>query len=112
MPNITIHLDEDTHRLAKIHAAKTGTSLSQSFRDHIRTIAGSAQENQRTLVLEKFCAGEISRPDAMQLLGFHCIEDLYATAISAGHDLPRQQRKDALASGNAALKFIEECTRG
>jgi len=112
MPNITIHLDEESHRLAKIHAARTDTSLSQLFRDHIRKIAGSAEENQRNSALEKYCSGEMSKTDALQILGLHCVEDLYAMTISAGYALPRQKRKDALASGSAALKFIKECARG
>ena len=112
MPNITIHLDDESHRLAKIYAARTNTSVSQLFRNHVRKITGSEDECQRNLVLEKYCSGEMTKTDAMQVLGIQCVEQLYVMALNAGFDLPRQKRRDALESGNIAMKFIKDCAHG
>jgi len=111
MPNITIHLDEDTHRLAKVYAAQSKTSLSKLFRNHIRQLAGSANDSRKRLIFDSYCSGSISRSEAMNELGLRSIETFYATLIEAGFDLPRQTRKDALETGNAAVKFIEESNR-
>ncbi len=40
MKNVTIALDDDTHRRARIHAAQTGTSLSALVKDYLQSIVG------------------------------------------------------------------------
>lgn len=39
MKNVTIALDEETHRLARIRAAELGTSLSALVKDYLRQLA-------------------------------------------------------------------------
>ncbi len=96
MPNITIHLDDDTHRLAKIYAAKSGTSLSKMFRDHIRNVSKPVVDNSKRSILEQYSVLKITGEDAMSALGFSCLEELYAATIDAGLQLPHISRKDAL----------------
>ena len=38
MQNITVSVDEETHRLARIRAAEIGTSVSALVRDYLRSL--------------------------------------------------------------------------
>lgn len=96
MPNITIHLDDETHQLAKVFSAQSRTSLSQLFRDYIRSIAPPKQDNTKRAILERYSKLEMSSADAMNALGFTCLEELMAATVKHGFDLPRLNRKDAL----------------
>ncbi len=40
MKNITVSVDEETHRLARIRAAELDTSVSALVRDYLRSLAG------------------------------------------------------------------------
>ena len=53
MKNITLPVDEETHRCARIKAAELGTSLSALVRSYLRSLAGDGSsgtgvELQRT----------------------------------------------------------------
>ena len=41
MKNITVSVDEETHRLARIRAAELDTSVSALVREFVRSLAGS-----------------------------------------------------------------------
>ena len=104
MPNVTIHLDEETHRLAKIHAATTGTSLSQLFRDHVRKLARQSEdEGGAHPALRQYASFNISASDAMDALGLTCLEDLMTQALRAGLHLPHM---DARSANAQAQKFL------
>ena len=104
MPNITISLDEETHRLAKIHAATTGTSLSQLFREHVRKLAGrSPGEPASVGALRRYASFEISGKDAMESLGLGGLEDLMVQAVQAGFHIPHADDRAARAM---AQKFL------
>ena len=47
MRNITVSVDEDTHRLARVRAAELDTSISALVREYLRTLSGddSAENN-------------------------------------------------------------------
>ena len=123
MPSITIRLDEETHRRAKIYAATHRTSISDLFREHIRSLTepGSAD------ALAAYARGELSAYDAMGALGITCVEDLYLRTLAAGYELPRGtkleiQREAARVSkliprtkhrkARAAFKAVEPPKRG
>jgi len=47
MKNVTIALDDETHRLARIHAAEQGTSLSALVKTYLQALAnGSSAVDQ------------------------------------------------------------------
>ena len=43
MKNVTIALDDETHRQARIRAAELGTSLSALVRDYLQQLAGGTE---------------------------------------------------------------------
>ncbi len=106
MPNVTIHLDEETHRLAKVYAATSGSSLSEMFRQHVRRLAGRAvAEVSEAIILARYAAFEIPAKDAMDALGIDCLEALMIKTINAGLHLPHDDQKTALAM---AQKFLDD----
>lgn len=111
MPNVTIHLDDQTHRIAKTYAARTGTSLSQLFRDHIISVAGSDEPGNARAVLERYSRREISSADAMSALSLNCYEDLVSTLVGAGLDLPRLDRKLAARLAKQVVSSQSERSR-
>jgi hypothetical protein len=103
MPNITIHLDEETHRLAKIYAAQSGVSLSKSFRDHVLTLSGddasrggAAIAVMERAVIKRYASGELTANEAMTALGFTCLEELFNGVLQAGLHLPHLSKTAAL----------------
>src|SRR5947209_18764198 len=91
MPNITIHLDDETHRRAKVYAATNGTSVSDLFREHVRSLTGTEIID----AVAAYSRGELTAHDAMDALGITCLEDLYSKTHAEGHELPRPTRSDA-----------------
>lgn len=109
MPNVTIHLDEETHRLAKVYAASSGSSLSEMFRQHVRRLSGrSPAEVSETNVLKRYAAFEIPAKDAMEVLGLDCLEALMLKTVQAGLHLPHEDQKTASAM---VRKFLEDVSR-
>jgi hypothetical protein len=45
MKNITLSIDDDTYRLARIAAAKRSTTVSALVRDYLQSVARSADES-------------------------------------------------------------------
>lgn len=105
MPNLTIQLDDETHRLAKIYAAEHGISLSQMFRDHIHRLSGVQGDLG---VLARYSRLEISAKEAMDALGFTCLEDLMSACIRAGLDLPRVDAKTARQLARPAATLVKK----
>jgi hypothetical protein len=110
MPNITIHLDEETHRLAKIYAAQSGVSLSKSFRDHVLSLSGDDAPRGGAAVMERavikrYASGELTANEAMTALGFTCLEELFNGVLQAGLHLPH-------LSKTAALQLAKPLTAG
>ena len=52
MKNITVSVDEDTHRLARIRAAELDTSVSALVRGYLRSLAGSGGETRVATEIE------------------------------------------------------------
>lgn len=100
MPNITIHLDEETHRLAKIYAAQSGLSLSKCFRDHVRGLSGGgvardAVESMERAALQRYARGELTANETMAALNFTCLEALFSATVQAGLHLPHLSKAAA-----------------
>jgi plasmid stability protein len=47
MKNITVSIDDETHRRARIRAAEVGTSLSAAVREFLISFAGEETEFER-----------------------------------------------------------------
>lgn len=68
MKNITVAIDDETHRLARIRAAELETSISALVRDYLRTLAGKTvsaeveRERRRRLMNEIFEDIKRTRP--------------------------------------------------
>lgn len=108
MPNITIHLDDETHRLVKVYAATHRTSISDLFREHIRSLTDGSGPID---AVASYARGELSAHDAMDALGLTCLEDLYSRTLSSGLDLPRPSRAEAQRQAAALAKLIVPARR-
>jgi len=108
MPNITIHLDDETHRRAKVYAATHRTSVSDLFREHIRSLT---ENSGVTDAIASYSKGELTAHDAMDVLSLTCLEDLYSQTVWAGFELPRPAKADAQRQAAGLLKFIAPVRR-
>ena len=106
MPNITIHLDDETHRKAKIYSAKVGASLSKLFREHIMKVSTENTGSPEREVLEKYSSLKISATDAMSSLNKNCLEDLLILTSTENFPLPHLDRKSATSMANKFLKAV------
>ena len=111
MPNLTIHLDDETHRLAKIYAATHRTSLSQVFRDHVRALAAAGGAGEAG-PLERYSRSEISAKEAMDALGLSCLEDLYSMVKTRNLPLPRMSDEAARALAEPLLALLPHPGKG
>ena len=107
MPNITIHMDDETHRKAKIYSAKTGESLSKLFREYIMKVSSENIVSPNREILEKYSSLKISAKDAMSLLNMQCLEELLTLTSTEGLPLPHLDRKSATSMANKFLKAVQ-----
>lgn len=103
MANLTIHLDDEIHRAAKIYAAEKGTSLSQIFRDHIQLLTSGRQSESS--VLMKYSTSQMSAKDAMDALKLNCLEDLFRLTLASELPLPHTNRSAAKEMAREFLKI-------
>ena len=100
MKNITVSVDEQTHRLARIRAAELDTSVSALVRDYLKNLvadrSGGTADN-----------GPVVEPEAERRSRMlrEVIEDIRATSpeFRAADNLPREELYDrARAEAQAA----------
>ena len=106
MANLTIHLDDELHRAAKIYAAEKGTSLSQIFREHIQRLSSGSIEQTELSVLKKYSEFHISAKDAMDALKIDCLEDLFHLTLASELTLPHVSRSAAKEMARSFLAFL------
>ena len=104
MPNITIHLDDETHRVAKLYAAEHGTSISEVFRQHIRSIATPAAIAG---AVQRYSRGQMPVKDTMSAMGLQTREELYEAVANAGLDLPRADSGTIDRQASFAAKILQ-----
>ena len=99
MKNITVSIDEETHRRARIRAAELGTSVSALVREYLRTLA--PQEANVT-------QGELEQSETplerqIRLMN-EVLEDIQRTSpgFSASENLPRDELYDREAARREA----------
>ena len=69
MKNITVSVDEETHRLARIRAAELGTSVSALVRGYLKTLIRKRADQTATSRRLGFMAGQIEVPDDFDRMG-------------------------------------------
>ena len=91
MKNITVSVDEETHRLARMRAAELDTSVSALVRNYLRTLAVDQAKDPMAMEQAHKNEFELRR----QLMG-EVIEDIRATrsGFRAADNLPREQLYD------------------
>ena len=67
MKNITVSVDEETHRLVHVRAAELGTSVSALVRGYLKTLACKRADQTATRL--GFMAGQIEVPDDFDSMG-------------------------------------------
>ena len=77
MKNITVSVDEETHRLARIRAAELGTSVSALVRGYLKTLV--CKRTDQTTVPRRlgFMAGQIKVPGDFDSMGGPEIEKMF-----------------------------------
>lgn len=74
MRNITVAVDDETYRRARVKAAELDTSVSRLVRDYLIDLAADENEFERLLRAERELRGSISNFSAADRLSR---EDLY-----------------------------------
>ena len=73
--NITVSVDEETHRLARVRAAELGTSVSALIQGYLKTLARKRPDQTATRL--GFMAGQIEVPDDFDNMGGPEIEKMF-----------------------------------
>ncbi len=112
MKNITVSVDEETHRLARIRAAELDTSVSALVRDYLKSLVedGAGRTADKRLEVET----EVERRRRMLR---EVIEKIRTTSpgFRAADNLPREELYDrarARAEAQAAAAEDEDRQRG
>lgn len=71
MKNVTLAVDEEILRAAKIYAAAHDTSVSRLVRDYLAELTGLAipSGDEATTILLRYSQGRLRRREAMEALG-------------------------------------------
>lgn len=77
MKNITVSVDEETYRLARIRAAELGTSVSALIRGYLKTLVRKRADQTATSHRLGFMAGQIKVPDDFDSMGESEIEKMF-----------------------------------
>ena len=80
MKNITVSVDEETHRLARIRAAELGTSVSALVRGFLKTLVHKRANQTAASRRLGFMAGQIKVPDDFDHMGGPEIEKMFGGA--------------------------------
>ena len=80
MKNITVSVDEETHRLARIRAAELGTSVSALVRGYLKTLVRERADKTAASRRLGFMAGQIKVPDDFDSMGGPGIEKMFGGA--------------------------------
>ena len=112
MKNITVSVDEETHRLARIRAAELDTSVSALVRDYLKNLVEDRVDRTADERLEVETAVERRRRMLREV-----IEKIRTSSpgFRAADNLPREElydRTTARAEGQAGAAEGEDRNRG
>ena len=80
MKNITVSVDEETHRLARLRAVELGTSVSALVRSFLKTLVRKRADQTAASRRLGFMAGQIKVPDDFDSMGRPEIEKMFGGA--------------------------------
>jgi hypothetical protein len=69
MPNLTVTIDAALLRAVKVHAARTGTSITRIVREHLAEVTGLQPRADDDDILARYARAEIGRHEGMRTLG-------------------------------------------
>ena len=75
--NITVSIDEETHRLARIRAEELGTSVAALVRGYLKTLVRKQADQTAASRRLGFMAGQIKIPDDFDRMGGPEIEKMF-----------------------------------
>ncbi len=98
MKNITVSVDEETHRLARIRAAELDTSVSALVRQFLRSLAGSSPVVSISTVPNREGAVAELRPRDLD----EVLADFDARGVGVSERLTREELyAEAIEASNA-----------
>lgn len=100
MPNLTVTIDAALLRAAKVHAARTGTSLSRIVREHLAEVTGLQPRAEDDDILARYAHDEIGRHEALRALDVDYGTLLEMMAIR-GLSVPRVPDREAAGMARA-----------
>ena len=106
MRNITVSVDEETHRIARIRAAELDTSVSALVREYLRSlasertpdrVAAETERERRSRLLSEVIEKIKSNGDGPRIEDNSPREELYdrATARAEAEEAKRKRCRDA-----------------
>ena len=111
MKNITVSVDEETHRLARIRAAELDTSVSALVRNYLRSLVNGTRGDPTSTLQGGETEAERQRRRLHEV-----IADIHATSggFRAADNLPREELYDrarARAEAQAAAAAEDEARK-
>ena len=88
MKNITVSIDEETHRLARIRAAELDTSVSALVRSYLRSLASDSATPTASCVTNEETAVELRRRLLRELFADF---DARGVGLHMSDNLPREE---------------------
>lgn len=113
MPNLTVNLDADLLKTAKVYSAQHGVSISQLVREHLAALtgyrAGPSAEPPADPLLD-FSRGRVGRKEAMRQLGITYFELLDRLA-ARGLPLPALPDKETGQMARDMNRMLDQAGR-
>ena len=91
MKNITVSVDEETHRMARIRAAELDTSVSALVRGYLRSLVAEGARGTGSHVTNGETAGELRRKMLRELFADF---DARGVGLDMSDNLPREELYD------------------
>ena len=101
MRNITVSVDDETHRRARIRAAELDTSVSALVRNYLRTLAADPGREARATARGVASPAELRRRDLDEVLADF---DARSVGLHSSDNLTRDELYDEATRGRHALR--------
>ena len=101
MRNITVSVDDETHRRARIRAAELDTSVSALVRTYLRNLAADSSREGRAPARDVAPPAELRRRDLDEVLADF---DARGVGLRSSDNLSRDELYDEATGGRHALR--------
>ena len=101
MRNITVSVDDETHRRARIRAAERDTSVSALVRTYLRSLAANSGPEARATARDVASPTEWRRRDLDEVLADF---DARGVGLRSSDNLTRDELYDEATGGRDALR--------